>query len=253
MKHKNIFKLNSTSEDSGKDSVQDVRKVLNKNQKTIRIIGRNNMSDETKSHGQIQREQTRAKLLLALLGFCVFILIGMIMFNVGKNGEERPMMTDSFQYEQKLEFEIPLAIMASEYTSDRIRGRIIKYEIEGQTSVEEKEKFYAMAVVEMKKGEYLLSKPVFLTEEVEITSAADNDMDEGEIKVDTVMMQKIGWIAFDTKEVDSFVIKQIKNKLKNTKFVLNSIEYSSFKKTDNESIYNVAVDVSIGTEDLVNF
>lgn len=252
MKHKNIFKLNTTSENSRKEKVRDVRRVLSKNQKTMRIIGRNDMPDEAKSRDQIQQEQSRAKLLLALLGFCVFILIGVIMFNIGKNEEDQSIIIGAFQHEQKLELEIPLAIRASEYTPDRIRGRIIKYEIEDQINTEEKERFYARAIAEVKKGEYLLSEPIFLTEKVE--TADDVDISEAEMKLDTIMMKKkIGWLAFNTKEVDGFAIKQIKNKLKKTKFVLNSIEYNGFEKTDNENIYKIIVGVSIGTEDLVSF
>lgn len=198
---------------------KDKKRPDNNDAEKSEIIVKKNSGNWLKAHPK----ETQL-LFILLLGI---LLIGWAFWyrshNEGKEAKSPVFESKSFDYMQETSRTIPVAISASEYAGDRIKGRIILDSIEVATTLKnalEKSKEKISAV--LKRGEILWDEPL--------------NFPENDEKL--VFPLEISWLVFSETDAKNFYILDIKKNYEE-EFLFDHIEFKNLEPTENKNLYDL--------------
>jgi len=152
-----------------------------------------------------------------------------------KTQKEEELKSQIAQYAktQSFDLKIPVSVDPTEYTPDRVKGRIIENTIEAAGHYDEAMAHSRIAVEkELKEGESLWLTPISPEQ--------------------TVFPMIIKWLVYSEKDANELFLKEI-DKLNKDKidYLLNNIEKNNIEATDNPNIFYLLGKVTISLNQLI--
>ncbi len=181
-----------------------------------------------------------------LLTLIIVLIVGLVFGGLGywyRSNEQvafkRKIQEQAIQYTKTQSFlvKVPVAISQAEYTTDRVKGRILEETIESAGDYHEAvAEARILAEKELKKGEKLWQEPI---------SKLNDDQA-------AVFPITIVWLAFDEQDANKLLEAAVKKlNQQNVPFAINNIEKQVVSATENSSIYYLQARVTVALNQMI--
>lgn len=213
---------------AGKPAAKPIKKVKEKKKTAAPSISEIEQAKKLRSK----------KIVLVIILSIGVILVGSAFWykNYSKNQKERGLEVIIEQYTktQSFDLKIPVAVNSTEYTDDRVKGRIIEITIEAAGHYNEAvANARIKAEKELKKGESLWLTPVSPEQ--------------------SVFPMTIKWVVYSEQGTNELFLKEV-DELNKDKidYALSNIEKTNLEATDNTNIYYLNGKITISLNQLIS-
>lgn len=221
-----------------RDIVPKVKSIQNREKVTS--ASKNDKFFDQNSKDKIKKLK-KQKIILFLVLLLGAIIIGGLYVYREKAREERRIERDSslisYSLTQSFDLKVPVAVLAKEYTEDRVRGRIIVDTIETSGSYEE-----ALANSKRNAQKEIVEEEVLWDDPLDVF----DNLDDVEFPVE------FRWFIYNSETANQLFMNEV-NKLNvnNVDFELNNILKNGIEKTDNPNIYYLKAEVTLSLNEMI--
>jgi len=190
------------------------------------------------SRKQVKKVQSNKVMLITIL-IVSMVCLGSAYFyrNKQKNEKEQELMAQIKQYAntQLFDFKVPVIVDPSEYSTEKIRGRII-------TNIIQEAKDYDAAV---------LASKIVVTEEIESGEELLPEPINKLVDQDTVIFPiAIKWLAYSEEDASRLFLREVdKINEDNVDYILDKIEKTEIEATQNSNLYYMLGSVTISSSE----
>jgi type IV pilus assembly protein PilM len=175
----------------------------------------------------IEKKLKKQKLMLiAVLGIGLVLVGGAFYYRSQQNAKTQADIErrlNQLGYVRSYDLRVPIAVKAEEYTTDRVKGRIVMVTVENGTTKDE-------AITQAK--------------ELAVKGLADGEKIIGEALNQEALLEnptfplEIQWLAYQTDNLEGFYINEF-NKINsnNIKYSINSLELSNYEASENPGVF----------------
>lgn len=225
------------------------------------IIEKN--KNERKENGDIDRSTSddeefdesafrRQKINLIIVLLVGVIVVGLSFWYQGAQKKEKAAemlaLQANFDKTEVFEMAVPIAVDASEYTTDRVIGRIIQDKVQSIGEVAEMTNVSLIAMQkETDKLESIWSIPI----KIDIsTTTTELTLNSGNLARDYT----VSWLVYQERQANKMIEDRLNKVFQkdNIEYGLNNIEKQSIESTDNPNVYNLNVKVTISVNNVVD-
>lgn len=206
------------------------KKVIKKQERAPRIV------DEQPVNKKL-RMQKISLLVIVIVGL---VAVGGAFWYRGYNQEKQEMALQKsikmFSQSQTFELTVPLVVEASDYSDDKVSGRVVENIIESAADYTEAiNKSREVVQQEAAAGEALWPEPISQKPEVE-----------------EIFPLTVKWLIYVEDEAKILFLQKINN-LNTTgiNYILNSVEYTRLEQAENAQIWSLSGKITIDLDELI--
>lgn len=200
---------------------------------------RPSMSKNVEKQDEPQGDKSRIILLAIILILGVILIGAAFGYQKYKRNQKAENAEGILQYDniQTIELSVPVAVVAEEYTEDRVRGRIVEINFGFNGDYEDvKLKSQEDVVTQLKIGEKLWAEPIYIIPEKEVVNLVESK-----------------WLVYSEKEASAILLQTLNNLNKyEIPYSLNEISIIGLEITDNESIFYLIGEITVYLNELIN-